>query len=192
MASDVSIVNFALRRLGASPITDFSDPTTEAALASDTFEEIRDALLREHLWNFATRRTSLAASAEVPEWGYARQFIVPADFLRLVAVDGGSTTAVKMESHATDGRVMVTDLSAPLSIAYIARMESAEQMDPSFRRALSLRCALEWAQKLTGTTSIVEQIAAEYESALRTARSVDGQEDTTDALRPDAWINARV
>jgi len=192
MASTVSIVNFALRRLGAVPITDLSDPSTEASLASATYTDIRDSLLREHLWNFATRRTQLAASAESPSWGYTYQYLVPSDFLRLVEVYGGSCNDVKMESHATDGRVLLTDIGAPLSIAYIARIENAELMDPSFRRALSLRCAVEWAQKLTGTTSIVEQVAAEYESALRMARTVDGQEDTADVLRPNTWINARL
>lgn len=191
MASNVSIVNFALDRLGASPITDFGDGTPEANLATRHFAEIRDQLLREHVWNFALRRKSLAASAVAPLWGYARQFTIPADFLRLVEVQDGDVYDVKVESHATDGRVFVTDLPAPLMIAYIAQIEDANAMDPSFRRALSLRVALEWATKLTGTTAIVEQVAKEYDMAVREARTADGQEDTPSEFRVDTWIRAR-
>lgn len=192
MASAVSIANFALRRLGASAISDFGDPTTEATLVNDTFTEIRDSLLREHLWNFAIRRSSLAASATAPAWGFTRAFPIPVDFLRLVAVEGSDIEHVKIESQVGEGRVLLTDLDAPLYISYVARIEDAELMDPSFRRALSLRCALEWCQKLTGTNSLTEQIAAEYESALRMARTADGQEDTADELTPNFWVNARL
>lgn len=191
MASTVSIINLALRRLGASSITDISDPTTEAGIASDTFSDIRDSLLREHVWNFATRRTSLAASATSPAWGFERAFPIPSDFLRLLEVNGSHDYDVKVESMAGIGRVFVTDLEAPLYISYIFAVTDADQMDPSFRRALSLRCAMEWAQKLTGSTSLTEQIAVEYRVALQDARTADGQEDTPSVFLPDAWIRAR-
>lgn len=192
MASNVSIVNFALDRIGAQPITAFTDATREANLAERHFEEIRDQLLREHVWNFATRRVSIAASSTAPEWGFTRQFPVPADFLRLVEVQNGDVYDVRVESHATDGRVFLTDLADPLYIAYVARIENPDQMDPSFRRTLSLRCALEWAQALSSMPALAEQIGIEYERALREARLSDGQEDTPAVFRVDTWIQARV
>jgi hypothetical protein len=114
------------------------------------------------------------------------------DFVRLLEVEGASIEAVKVESLSTEGRVFVTDLDAPLNIAYVADIEDGNLMDPSFRRALSLRCAMEWAQKLTGTQTIVQQVAVEYMDALREARLADGQEDTPDVFRPNAWIDARI
>jgi hypothetical protein len=50
---------------------------------------------------------------------------------------------------------------------------------------------MEWCQKLTGASSITEQIAGEYAIALREARTADGQEDTPAEFRPTTWTDAR-
>lgn len=191
MASEVSIANFALRRLGANGITSFSDGTTEGIIVADTFAGIRDSLLREHLWNFATRRTGLAAAATAPAWGYAFAYPVPVDFLRLREVEGQQLCAVEIENQAAEGRVILSDLEAPLNIAYIARIEDADLMDVSFHRALSLRCAMEWCEKLTASSALFDMVSGEYVSALRDARTTDGQEESPKQFTPDFFIRAR-
>lgn len=191
MASDVQIANFGLRRLGANPILAFTDPTPEGVLVNDTYAEIRDTLLREHPWNFAIRRASLAASATAPVWGFDRAFAIPENFLRLLEVNGQRDYAVKAESIDGVGRVFVTDLDAPLEILYVARLTDPNLYDPTFRRALSLRCAQEWAEPLTATTSVLQAVAQEAAQALRIALGTDGQEGTSDVFAPNFFLDAR-
>lgn len=191
MASNVQIANQALRRLGANPILSFTDPTAEGALVNDTYKEIRDDLLREHPWNFAMRRASLAASATAPTWGFERAFPVPTDYLRLMEVNESSTESVQVEHIDGVGTVFVTDLDAPLQIRYVARLEDPTLYDPKFRKALALRCAMEWAEPLTATSSVFDKVAQEYSLALQDAERADGQEGTPLQLRPETWTNAR-
>ena len=90
MASDVGIANAALRKLGQSPITSFSEANKAGRIANERFAESRDALLAEHPWNFALKRVSLAASATAPEWGYNNAFPLPTDYIRMYEVEGES------------------------------------------------------------------------------------------------------
>lgn len=192
MASNVQIANQALRRLGANAILSFADPTAEGILVNDTFFEIRDDLLRDHPWNFASTRTSLAASATAPEWGFKRAFPTPEGFLRLLEVNDQSTYEVKVEHIEGIGTVFVTDLDAPLEILYLSKVDDPELYDPKFRKALALRCAVEWAEPLTATNSVLESVSVEFERALQAAKSADGQEGTPDQLAPNTWIRARL
>ncbi|HXG17183.1 MAG TPA: hypothetical protein VNK50_13105 [Calidithermus sp.] len=62
----LAIVNRALRELGHSPITAFTETTREAEICRELWPSVRDALNGEHPWNFATRRTILRAWLEPP------------------------------------------------------------------------------------------------------------------------------
>jgi len=185
MASDVEIVNGALSKLGEQPVLSFSDRSEPARIANRTYADIRDALLREFTWNFATKRTSLAADTAVPDWGYDRQYTLPADFLRLIEVNNASDYDWRLES----GKIL-TDLDAPLQIRYVARvLENA--MDATFREALASRLAMEWAEPLSQTTSVGQQMSTLYRNKLQVARTADGQEDRQRVISADSLIDSR-
>jgi hypothetical protein len=54
-SNDYDIVNLALVRLGANRITSLSDGSVNANEANAIYSLIRDEILRDHPWNFATR-----------------------------------------------------------------------------------------------------------------------------------------
>lgn len=57
--NDVALASRALIRIGAAPITTFTDGTAEAEVANALFGPIRDALLSSYSWSFATGQISL-------------------------------------------------------------------------------------------------------------------------------------
>lgn len=186
MASEVQIANIALSKLGAQPINAFTDDSNSARLANLTFSEIRDTVLRDHPWNCATKRASLAALATAPVWGYARQFQLPTDCLRVLGPENPNREPWKVE-----GRKILTDLAAPLNILYIAQVTDPNEFDALFREALSARLAMEWAEPVSGNTTLQAQMAQLYAAKLRDARGVDGQEGSPDALDIFEWVEAR-
>ena len=206
MAGDVDIVNAAFLKLGSRPILSFSDDTPEGRLASRRFETVRDDFLRAHPWNFAMKRTSLASSATAPVWGFTYAYPVPKDYLRLHEVyDTGTNrwqgvrdvahqvdfTPWRIES-TSDGTVIATDIVPELRIRYVAQVTDANLMTPSFREALSVVLAAEWAEAVTGSDSKVRLMEQLSERKTREARAVDGQEQTTeDAFAPTVWDSAR-
>src|SRR5579875_4187854 len=98
--SETYIVNLALVRIGARPINDIGDTSTDkGAAAAILYYQMRDALLRRLRWNFARVFTPLAQLATaplnlalLPDPDYAGRVVytgayqLPADFLRLSAV----------------------------------------------------------------------------------------------------------
>lgn len=191
MASEVSIINRALNLLGSRPITARTDATETARVANASFDDIRDELLREHPWNFATKRVSLAVSATAPTWEFDNAYPLPSDYLRIVDLNNDSDLPWRVENTA-DGRVIATDLATPLKIAYTARIEDPDLWDEGFRRALIAKCAAEWAERLTGSTDRAQQLATQANSELAKARNQDGQEMSAREYEATDWLDARV
>ncbi len=190
MASDVDIANVGLSKIGGKAITAFAEETVSGRLVNLTYNGLRDAVLRDHFWNFAMRRASLAASTTSPEWGFSNAFDLPSEpnyCLRVKNVNNAFDDQWKVE-----GRQIVTDLSAPLQILYIQRVTDSEQFDSLFVETLAQFCAAEWAEKLTSSTTLRTQMTQLYSAKLQQARSMDGQEGTTDDLEASEWINARL
>ncbi len=185
MASDIDVINSALNKLGEPTITSVADNNRVSRLANRDYPIIRDALLRQYDWNFATRRASLAADAEAPEWGFSFQYPLPSEFLRLIMVRNSSDREWRIE-----GRFILTDLSAPLEILYVKRV-AVDDFDPAFYEALAQLLAMEWAEAITQTTSVADQMATFYRNKLQVARTADGQEDREQNITASGFIDAR-
>jgi len=190
MASDVSICNRALRVLGVAPILALGEDSKAGSWAQETYADVRDGLLAEYPWNFAIRRALLAAGGSAPLWGQSRAFPLPADCLRVLAVEGEPLTRV--EPYRIEGRAIATDAAPPLGIRYIARVTDPAQFSPLFVEALAARLAAEGAFHFTGSTSREEQLRQAYRELAANARRYDAQEGTAEALVANDWVEARV
>jgi len=189
MASDVGIANAALAKLGFRAIVSFDDDRTEARLAKETYADLRDAVLRDHPWNFASRREALPAEATAPAWGYDLSYPwpeAPHYCLRILDIENIGQQPFKIE-----GRKILTDVASPLNILYIERITDPNLIDVLFRDTLAARLALEWAEKLTRTTTVQEAMLTLYSAKLSQARSVDGQEGSREAISEASWIDVR-
>lgn len=178
MASEVSIVNRALRLLKVKPIASLSEQTEAGRWASDTYADARDALLQEYPWNFAIKRDGFSASTSAPAWGYDYLYLLPSDCLRVLNIEGepdGATDAWKVE-----GGYIATDAIAPLYIRYIARITNTGLFPPAFVEALAARLAAEGAYPFTGNVAREQSMTQLYETRLAIAKRYDAQEGTPD------------
>lgn len=199
MASQVAIVNRALTKLGEARITSLSDDLKPAREASSLWDVVRDAELREHNWNFAISRTSLAALSTEPSWGYEYEYQLPADCLRVIQVDeyypGPSLSDYRGGSEAEyqiEGRKILSDLTAPLKIRYISRIEDTSQWDALFVEAFACRLAAELAEPLTQSNTKRDMAWAEYARAIKAATKADAIENPPEYLPDDSWILSRL
>lgn len=192
MATDVTIVNAALIRLGEATITALSDETKPARLANAIYADVRDAVTRAHPWNFAIARAELSANASAPTWGYANAYDLPGDpdhCLRVLTVEGEDEVTGRW---TIEGRQILSDLSAPIRLVYLRRIDAPDDTDPLFREALSARLARELAEPLGKSTSLQQAMGELYEAKLREARSADGQEGTPELIAAAGWLDSRL
>lgn len=185
MTSVVDVCNKALDKVGHNAITSLEDGTKAAALCTRAWPLIRDEVLRNHPWNFAITRSTLAADATAPVWGFTAKFPLPSDSLRLLEVRDLSTADYQVEAGHIHANATV------LYVRYIARVTDPNSYDTVFTNAVSTRLAAELCEPLTQSTSKKKALLDEYVESLLEAKRIDGQENPPAQYEEDDWITAR-
>lgn len=185
MSSAINICSAALLQLGKSPISSFEEPGDLARICANLYPFERDSILREHIWNCALKRVVLAPLVASPVFGYASQFALPGDCLRLVSVgDTRVDEAPQVTSWRVIGRNILAAGSA-LSIEYVWRNEDESTWDAKLQELMIARMLWKLAYPLTQSTSLRDELKSEYMALARTARSLDSQEDPSQSLSDD-------
>lgn len=181
--SEVSICNQALGWCGANPITTFQDGANpdepnakEANLCLQNYDALRDAVLEEDIWTFATKRDQLPALSEVPlGWGVAYQ--LPSDCLR---VDRAFKSADMRDQDEVP--YLVEDRKILLNrdvcfVRYVFRQEDVTRFSPNFTQALAYRIATELSIPLTKSKTLQQQFFGLYRDKLEKAMITDGTQN---------------
>ena len=180
-ATDVSVCNGALVKLGADMIVSLDDDSRQAKLCKEQYSKNKRELLRSHPWNFAIRRASLAASVAAPEFGYAYKFPLPANCLRVLEVNEN------LYEWEREGNDIVTDASV-CEIKYIEDV-GEEYFDDNFANSLSLKIASDLSGDLN--PAMKTTLYAEYSESVRAARAFDAQESRGGKLRTTTFTSSR-
>ena len=190
--TETQIVNGALTKLGGIPIGSLDDQTKHGRLAKRDYPRLRDELIHEHHWRFATKRTSIAASVASPEWGFDFAYNLPSNCAKLLEVNGEDINYLDAIVRVEGGQVL-TNLEAPLEIQYLRKEATdAGNFSPIFRQALEAKIASEWAIYVTGDPKIQANMVQLAREKLAKGKSIDSQEGTPKAHEANAWILARL
>ena len=185
--SPTDIANQALGMVGNQPITSIDDASVAANLCARFFPRLRDELLRNHPWKFAMRRASLPASDVAPVWSTMKAFPLPADCLRLLALDLYDPDI----RWQVEGGNVVAELDGPLDVLYTARVEDVAAWDATFTSAMCARLAMELAMPLAQSGTLRQQMESEYRRTLREARSLDSMQAAPGKFYADQLVDAR-
>ena len=199
MASVIQVANRALTKLGSARITSLADDVKAARSISSCFEDLRDDELRAHRWQFAMKRTTLAALSTAPAFGYNYQYALPPDFLRIDMVDDRFPAAI-MDNYidaeylewTLEGNVILTDIGAPLKLRYIAQITDPTLWDENFREALASRIAMEIAEDLTQSENKKASAAKDYDRSIRQAIRINSIERPAVMPPDNSWIISRI
>jgi len=189
MASEVSICNSALRKLGASQITSLEDNHKNARACNEAYTRLRDAALRNHPWLFAKARAQLAADSEAPEFGYAFKYQLPVDCLRLLPDYPGFIP--NTPTRVIESRYILTDEGGPLNIRYVRTVNDPNEMDALFREVLAFDIALDICEEITQSNTKEEKLAARRRVAISEARRTNAIEREPEQPPEDTWVTVR-
>ncbi len=192
MASKVSIANRALSKLGEDRILLLTDNNKAARTINQMYDDVVDAELRRHNWKFALKRSSLPALADAPAWGFSFQYPLPADFIKLVQVNEFyARTNSQQALWSVESGLILTNLSAPLKVRYVWRVDNPGLFDPLFVEALACRLAMEACETLTQSETKFGRCAEQYKAALSEALRVDSIANPPDELPAGSWLDSR-
>ena len=176
MATKTSIANQALGWLGANLITAFTDDSREAQLITANYPDIRDAVLEEREWTFASARRSLLPSVTAPLYGYAYKFTIPGDVLRILEVRNDKRARGKNGlDWRLEGDFILAD-SDSLDIRYIYRNDEPASYSPGFVQALAARLAADLAIPIAESRALQQDMFGLYQAKLKSAAALDGMQ----------------
>jgi hypothetical protein len=182
--SDVSICNSALAKLGADRITSLEQDTRNARICRERFPFLRNEVLRAHVWGFAKKRVSLAASSDTPDFGWDYAYLLPSDCLRVIREDYIDV------DFDIEGRYILTDNST-FDLIYIFEETNSGNFDYMFAEALATRLAADISYVITQSNTMMTTMMQAYASLIRDARFVSASEKTPAGPTVDVWINSR-
>ncbi len=129
MPSAIDIANASLQMVGDNTITAFTDGTPRANIVNAFYPIARDAVLREHPWNFAEGRSVLARIIDAPPFEFSVYYQIPTDCLRVRRNDD-NTAAYRVEADR-----VATDASE-FNLVYTKRVTDPNRFDAIFVLAL--------------------------------------------------------
>lgn len=192
MASEVSIANRALTKLGADRILLLTDETQAARTIYSMFYDVRDAEIRRYTWKFSIKRTSLSALVSPPAWGYQYQYPLPSDYLGLVQVNEFyARPRDRKAPWSVEGGNILTDFEAPLKLRYKSRVENPALYDPLFVEVFACKLAMEACETLTQSGSKYDVAAQGYKFALSEAARQDALENPPEEFAWGSFLDAR-
>jgi hypothetical protein len=198
VTSETDIGNLALDLLSAGTVGNIVTPSTPTeSLLERWYDQCRQKVLREHPWNFATKRAVLAASSVDPAFGGGKAFPIPNDFMRLMSVhdDGGNFIAPDRYTieHVGSQRciIMQAEDTGTLRIKYVFDIKDVSRFDPLFVHLLAHEIALAIAFKVTESNGAVERVEAIRKGMASLSKAIDGQESPPRLVRRSNSLKAR-
>lgn len=202
MASQVDVANLALSILGKPSIASFLDNSNAARVINIEYDLLRRALLTGRAtWRFSIRRATLPALTAAPVSGpYTQQYALPPDCLR-VLLAGDTYPGLDLSDYRlgpddsgymVEGRNILCDYGAPLSLQYVGDITDTTQMDAWFVVYLAAELAWTCCERLTGSDAKQEAAKSRKENALTQAASSNALVNTPQSVADDSWIAARM
>lgn len=196
MPSEIDICNLALSHIGRDPIQSLQDAVRSAQECKLLYPRICESVLRDHAWNFATKRAELALlDAEYAGWDFAYQW--PSDCLRAQKIwnpnSDEDTQRIPFEVAVRAdllSRVILTDQEDAL-LFYTARVTNPNVFDVLFVDAVAYRLAAELTIPLRGDPRIQQAVLQTYSQIIGSARVANSNEKYVPPDESSSLIEAR-
>lgn len=184
-ATQVNIVNIALRNIGVKRITSMDDDVESARVMTDLYDHIRDEMLAIHPWNFAIEYSdTLAENDDTPDFDYDYSYALPADCIRVIELEDAE------DEFKVVGGNLFTDTEDP-KIKYIKQVTTTSSFSKAFVTAFAARLAAEACYALTNSRNLADDKKKEYELKLSQAINADSQEGSVEKIEESSWLEDR-
>lgn len=164
--TDVQICNLALARLGDAKITTLGDATAQAQYCTLFYAQTVQELQTDLDWQFCRKLSTVTADGTAPAFGYSSRFLLPADFLRVLRINGIDEDE-NFGKWEIIGGYIHTSLTGPIQLDYIASVTTTTLFPPVFIEVLTAKLAAHLALPLTGSKDLFDQMAKVYGESIQ-------------------------
>lgn len=183
MPSETDFLNGALGKIGAAPIANIGDGTTNANWCKTFYVPLRQSWLRSHHWNFAEFRVELSADPIPPAFEFSFSYPLLPEILKVKEYNGANTvydpttdTWIVPGRFKIEGRNLLTN-DGSVKIVYIKDIDNPNLWDALFYQFLQTMLAADLANAIPKSPTKAAQLTQTAMGILLPqALAVDGQE----------------
>ena len=189
--TSIDICARALVMIGASPISSFSDGSTEALVASNIYTDVTEASLTRHRWKFATTQGSLSLLSNTPagRYDYAYQMPTSPEVLQIISVTCNDYV-IPYSRYQDFIYVNSYGSTSSLIMDYIYKVDES-YFPPHFRLALEYELAAVFAGSVARDSAMIRQFKELAERQFLVSKNIDSAETTTKVIDTKRFINLR-
>jgi len=188
-ASEISICNRGLTKLGARTISSFTDGSVAAGHCKNVYYDLRDLLLQKYRWDFTIKRVALAADTTPPVFNRTTACLLPADYLILLPDD--PEIGFLGRDWIVEGRYLITNDPAPINIRYTSKVTDVSLFHPLFIEALACKIAEELCEVITQSNTKKAAAVDGFRLAIIDAKRIKAIELPPTIAQDGSWITAR-
>jgi len=198
----LEICNSAIIRLGSSPIDSLDDNNKRAKLCKIEYPRVKKELLANHPWRFALKREVLSDDNGPDEFGvWGNSFDLPFDYIRSYRVgNSGNSTGIvffddcrggpEASRYTIEGNILFANTTS-IDLNYMADVDE-DAFRSYFDEVIILKIALDLSYNLIQSNDTTARLQAQYDDALRNARSYNAQEASTHDFVVRDWTDSRL
>lgn len=196
MASKLSIYNGALTILGERKLASLNENREPRHKLDEIWDnDFVDRVLQQGQWNFATRSVKLEFSPSVtPDFGYARAFDKPIDFIRTVGVYSDEYFRLPLTNYMDEAAWWFADVDE-LYVRYVSNDNQFggdfSLWPPNFTEYAEHYMAHKVGPRLTGLDVNETKLEAQAERMLLKAKSTDSMESPAKFPPTGSWARSR-
>tara|TARA_Y100000401_G_scaffold115478_1_gene119272 strand:- start:1344 stop:1928 length:585 start_codon:yes stop_codon:yes gene_type:complete len=184
----LKIVNRGFILIGASPITSFTDGSTEATIATNMYEDIVRTALCNTRWRFSTNQATLNLLSDAPTGRYDRAYQLPSSSLMIHAI----TVNDNLIDYQIYGDKAYANTTASDSLIADFTFRAGEDKFPSyFTLAVEYSLAVAFATSVARDGPMAQSMTVIASQAMAKARSLDAQQQTTRKLSTSRFVTNR-
>ena len=190
MTDSVALANLAVSKVGSSvTLTSLDDDRPVARAIKRVWEQSRRAAIRDHPWNFATRRGNLAAQVTTREiYPWQNAFPLPSDSLRLIEV----LNMTEREDYALEGKEILCNSSGPLYVKYLIDVPESALWEELFGEVFACRLAMAIGKSIAGSSYSMSDGEMQLKNAKNAAKRVDARENPPVRFEDSEWVTVRL
>lgn len=194
MSIVTEICNIALSHIGCSRISSIDEAKKEARECKVLYEAVRDSVLRDHMWGFATKHLQLALLPdEYKGWDYAYTYPVDCLAARYIYNSASKTKKIPFKILANKtltGVVLATDQQDAI-LFYTAKIVELGGLDSQFRDAFAWRLAADLAIPLKDSSNKQGNAMKMYYSIISAAQASDANEEYEKPDYTSSYVEGR-
>lgn len=199
--TDVEICANALVRLGAQPITSFSDGTDVATFCNTIYTQKKKYILSSYPWRFSFKFIQLSRQTATPSMQWKYQYTLPADRVQAgfpAVYTDDDVGALPIREYSIVGNVLMSDQTT-LYVKYQYNVD--ESLWPEYFTELMINIMkVELAYLVTDNTQLYQELKLEvygtpseggFGGLVNQTRNLDSRDNPTTYITDFSLISAR-